>query len=189
MDFSREKAWSVLTEHVGDMALRKHCVAVEIAMRAYAEKFGEDPEYWGAVGLLHDIDFDKFPDEHPRHAAELLAPYGYDRQFADDIMAHSPDWASERTRLQKTLVAVDPLTGFILACALVRPDKSLDNLELKSILKKMKDNSFSRAIKREWIIDSAQALGVGLEEHMEFVRTALAEAVKTPLYRAARLVG
>lgn len=189
MNYSRQQAWQLLHQHVRSEVLLKHCLAVEIAMRAYAAKFGEDVEYWGAVGLLHDVDFEKYPDDHPHHAREILISAGYDSQFATDVEAHARDWQPERTLLQKTLLAVDELTGFIIACALVRPDKSLANLELKSIMKKMKDKAFARAVNRETITSGAAAMNVDLKEHIEFVTQALAQAVTRPEYQELPLVG
>ena len=175
MDTTREKAWSVLTEHVQEKPLLSHCRAVEIAMRAYAEKFGQDVEYWGAVGLLHDVDFEKYPEDHTKQTGNLLIPHGYTDEFVIDIQSHARDWEPERSQLQKTLLAVDELTGFIIACALVRPDKSLANVQLKSVMKKMKDKAFARAVNRETIIESAAMLGVDLAEHISFVTEALAK--------------
>jgi len=189
MNVTRSEALAVLQQNVQSEILLKHCFAVEIAMKAYAAKWGEDVEYWGAVGLLHDVDFEKYPHEHPDHAREILAGHGYDDQFITDVESHARDWPGERTLLQKTLLAVDELTGFIIACALVRPDKSLANLELKSIMKKMKDKAFARAVNRETIIAGAEAMGIDLKEHIEFVTRALAEAVDKPEYRALPLVG
>lgn len=189
MDTTRETAWRMLKEHVKSDVLLKHCLAVEAAMRAYAAKLGGDVEYWGAVGLLHDVDFDKYPHDHPNHAREILTAHGYDDGFITDVESHARDWPGERTSIQKTLLALDELTGFIIACALVRPDKSLDNLEVKSIMKKMKDKAFARAVNRETIIDGAAAMGVDLAEHIGFVARALAEAAKSPHCREVPLIG
>lgn len=175
MDKTRETAWSVLTDHVKEKQLLNHCQAVEIAMRAYAGKFGEDVDYWGAVGLLHDVDFEKYPEEHTQQTGNLLKPHGYTEEFIVDIQSHARDWEPERSLLQKVLLAVDELTGFIIACALVRPDKSLANVQLKSVMKKMKDKAFARAVNRETIIQSAAMLGVDLQEHIVFVTEALAK--------------
>jgi predicted hydrolase (HD superfamily) len=174
MNTTRQEAWQVLRQHVTSEVLLKHCLAVEIAMRAYAAKFGENVDYWGAVGLLHDVDFDKFPYEHPHHAREILAAHGYDDAFIINVESHARDWPGERTLLQKTLLALDELTGFIIACALVRPDKSLENLEIKSVLKKMKDKAFARAVNRETIVNGAAQMEVELNGHIEFVTRALA---------------
>jgi len=188
MNPTRAEAWEVLKTYVAGDALLKHCLAVEAAMAAYAEKFGSDPEYWGAVGLLHDVDFEKFADDHPHHAREILARHGCDDQFITDVESHARDWPHERSMLQKTLLAVDELTGFIIACALVRPDRSLDNLEVKSVVKKMKDKAFARAVNRETIIHGAEAMGVDLKDHIEFVTHALAAAAKDPLGRGIALI-
>lgn len=189
MNVTRVEALRILRQHVSGESLQKHCLAVEIAMRAYAAKFGEDAEYWGAVGLLHDVDFEKFPDEHPLHAREILSNHGFDDQFIINVESHARDWGGDRTSLQKTLLAVDELTGFVIACALVRPDKNLDNVETKSVVKKMKDKAFARAVNRETIINSAQDMGVDLKEHIEFVTKALAAAMHQPEYQDLPLVG
>jgi len=175
MDTTREKAWSILTDHVKEKPLLNHCQAVEIAMRAYAGKFGEDVEYWGAVGLLHDVDFEKYPVEHTKQTGNLLKPHGYTDQFIIDIQSHARDWEPERSLLQKVLLAVDELTGFIIACALVRPDKNLENVQVKSVMKKMKDKAFARAVNRETITQGAVMLGIDLQEHIGFVTEALAK--------------
>lgn len=175
MDTTRQKAWGILTDHVKENVLLNHCQAVETAMRAYAEKFDGDVEYWGAVGLLHDVDFEKYPNEHPSNAGSILRPHDYTTQFITDIESHARDWALERSILQKTLFAVDELTGFVIACALVRPDKSIANVEVKSVMKKLKDKSFARAVNRETIAEGANMLGVDLKEHIQFVIEALAK--------------
>lgn len=189
MRVSRDEAWKILGQYVHDPALLKHCLAVEIAMRAYAGKFGEDADYWGTVGILHDVDFEKYPEEHPAQAPSILSQHGFDQEFIANVLAHGPKWAEERTILQKTLVAVDALTGFIIACALVRPDKSLEKLEVKSIVKKLKDHSFARAINRDGIFDSAKDLGVEMSEHIDFVRKALADAAASQTYKNVKLMG
>lgn len=186
---NRDELWQILKENVTSEVLLKHCLAVEIAMRAYAAKFGEDVEYWGAIGLLHDIDFERYPDQHPDHAPEILSRYGFDEEFVTNVISHARDWDSERTMLQKTLLAVDEMTGFVIACALVRPDKSLSNLEVKSVMKKMKDKAFARAVNRETILSSAQDMGVELTDHIGFVTEALARAGEKPEYREIPLVG
>lgn len=185
---NREQAWGILKEHVKSEHLLKHCQAVEIAMRAYAAHYGEDVEYWGNVGLLHDVDFEKFPDDHPNHAQEILSQYGFDEEFIRNVESHARIWDIERTTLQKTLLAVDELTGFIIACALVRPDKSLDNLEVKSVMKKIKDKAFARAVNRQTMLDAAELMNVDFKEHIAFVTKALAEAVKKPEYQEVPLI-
>lgn len=184
----RAYAWEVLKQHVTSDVLLRHCLAVEIAMRAYGEKFGQDREYWGAIGLLHDVDFEKFPDDHPHHARELLSEAGYSDQFIIDVESHARNWENERSLLQKTLLALDEMTGFIIACALVRPDRSLANLEVKSVVKKMKDKAFARAVNRDTLLESAALLEVDMKEHIAFVTQALAEAVDKPEYQEIPLL-
>ena len=188
MTETRQKAWTVLRKHVNSEVLLKHCLAVEIAMRAYAGKLGGDVEYWGAVGLLHDVDFEKFPHEHPYHAREILSGEGYDDAFITDVESHNRMWEPERTLLQKTLLAVDEMTGFIIACALVRPDRSLDNLEVKSVMKKMKDKAFARAVNRETLTAGAADMGIDFAEHADFLIHALAAAVRQPEYQEVPLL-
>ena len=188
MTETREKAWKLLRQHVTSEVLLKHCLAVEIAMRAYAGKFGNDVEYWGAVGLLHDVDFEEFPDDHPHHAKDILSAAGYDAAFITDVESHCRVWDSERSLLQKTLLAVDELTGFVIACALVRPDRSLDNLEVKSVMKKIKDKAFARAVNRETLTDGAKAMEIDFSEHVDFIIKALAAAVKDPEYQEVPLI-
>ncbi|MDU4959784.1 MAG: HD domain-containing protein [Sporomusaceae bacterium] len=188
MIHNRNYAWQVLKQHVSSEVLLRHCLSVEIAMRAYGTKFGGDPEYWGAVGLLHDVDFEKFPDDHPHHACELLSAAGYSRQFITDVESHDRKWPLERTLLQKSLLALDELTGFIIACALVRPDRSLNNLEVKSVVKKMKDKAFARAVNRDTLLEGAAALDIDMKEHIGFVIQALAAVSEQPLYQEVPLL-
>ena len=188
MTETRQKAWDVLRKHVNSEVLLKHCLAVEIAMRAYAGKLGGDVEYWGAVGLLHDVDFEKFPHEHLLHSQEILSGEGYDAAFITDVESHNRMWEQERTLLQKTLLAVDEMTGFIIACALVRPDRSLDNLEVKSVMKKMKDKAFARAVNRETLTAGAADMGIDCAEHADFLIHALAAAVRQPEYQEVPLL-
>lgn len=185
----REKVFEILKDHVGQPHLLKHCISVEISMRAYAEKFNENPNYWGAVGLLHDVDFEKYPNDHPNHAREILLPYGYDDEFIQNIESHCRANQEERvTNIQKVLVSVDEMPGFILACALVRPDKSLDNLEVKSVKKKMKDKAFAKAVNRDTLANTAEALGITIDEHIEFLIKALKDAAKSPDYQEVPLI-
>ncbi|QJW48010.1 HDIG domain-containing protein [bacterium BFN5] len=188
MTATRKQVWQILQHHVTGDSLLKHCLAVEAAMRAYAGKFAEDQEYWGAIGLLHDIDFERFPEQHPYQAGDLLKSYGYDADFITNIESHDRAWSSERTLLQKTLLAVDELTGFVIACALVRPDKSLENLEVKSVMKKMKDKAFAKAVNRETIIQSAEDMGIDLREHIQFIIQALVLAKHQPDYQQVSLI-
>jgi len=188
MTETRQKAWTLLRQHVTSEVLLKHSLAVEIAMRSYGEKFGGDVEYWGSVGLLHDVDFEKFPHDHPHHAREILSAEGYDDAFITNVESHSRVWEPERSQLQKTLLAVDEMTGFIIACALVRPDRSLDTLEVKSVMKKMKDKAFARAVNRDTLTAGAADMGVEFSEHVAFLIQALAAAVKNPDYQEVPLL-
>ena len=184
----RANAYEILKKHVTQDHLLKHSVAVEIAMRAYAEKFGEDIEYWGLVGLCHDIDFEKYPDEHLLHSREILLEEKFDEEFVINVISHDRLWDKERTLLQKVLLACDEMTGFVLACALVRPDKSLDTLEVKSVVKKMKDKAFAKAVNREFLKSSAEGLGLDITEHIEIVRKALAENVNKEPYNKLKFL-
>lgn len=188
MNETRENAWQSLRRNVTSEVLLKHCLASEIAMRAYAEKFGQDVEYWGSVGLLHDVDFERFPHEHPHHAREILSAEGYSDAFIFDVESHCRVWDGDRSLLQKTLLAVDEMTGFIIACALVRPDRSLEHLEVKSVMKKMKDKGFARAVNRETLTQGAAEMGVDFTEHVAFLIQALATAVKQPEYQEIPLI-
>ncbi|HMB71229.1 MAG TPA: HDIG domain-containing protein [bacterium] len=174
---SREEAWKILTEFTQGDALRKHALSVEAAMRAYADHFGEDPDLWGVIGLLHDFDYERYPslDDHPFRGAEILAERGVDEEVRQAILSHAPHTGVPRdSDLRRTLFAVDELCGFLTACALVRPDKRVAGVPLKSVKKKLKDKSFARTVNRDDIREGADALGVSLEEHIERVRDAMA---------------
>lgn len=173
---TREEALAILHEFTENPNLRKHAYAVEAAMRAYARKFGEDEDYWGNVGLLHDFDWEVHPQvpEHPLKGAEILRERGADEQLVQDILSHAPDVDVPRdTQVRKALFAVDELTGLIVATALVRPSRSLSDLKAKSVRKKMKDKSFAAGVSREDIQTGAEALGVELSEHIQFVIDAM----------------
>jgi putative nucleotidyltransferase with HDIG domain len=173
---TRADAWALMTTHVKQESLRRHMLAVEAAMRAYARKFGEAEEQWGITGLLHDCDYEEYPDlhEHTQISAQWLREDGYDEAIVHAILAHNDINGIPRDdRLSKALVACDEITGLISAAALMRPDKSIIGLEAPSVRKKMKDKSFARAIKREDIINGAADLGVDLDEHIAFVIDAM----------------
>jgi putative nucleotidyltransferase with HDIG domain len=158
-------------------SLRKHMLAVETAMRAYARRFGEDEEKWGITGLLHDMDYEKHPtpDEHPMVGVRELESRGYPQDVIHAIKGHADYLDVPRdTLMSKTLYAVDELSGFIVACALMRPE-GLENMKAKSVRKKMKQKSFAAAVNREDIVRGAEELGVDLSEHIEFVAYALRE--------------
>jgi putative nucleotidyltransferase with HDIG domain len=174
---NREESWELLCEWTESDSLRKHMLAVEAGMRAYARKFGEDEEKWGITGLLHDMDYEKHPtpDEHPMVGVTELERRGYPEDVLHAIKGHADYLDVPRdTRMAKTLYAVDELSGFIVACALVRPE-GLEGLKAKSVRKKMKQKSFAAAVNREDIVRGAEELGVDLNEHIEFVAGAMRE--------------
>jgi putative nucleotidyltransferase with HDIG domain len=174
---NREESWELLCEWTESDSLRKHMLAVEAAMRAYARKFGEDEEMWSVTGLLHDMDYEKHPtpDEHPMVAVGELERRGYPEDVLHAIKGHADYLDVPRdTLMSKTLYAVDELSGFIVACALVRPE-GLEGLKAKSVRKKMKQKSFAAAVNREDIVRGAEELGVDLNEHIEFVAGAMRE--------------
>jgi predicted hydrolase (HD superfamily) len=172
---TREEAWELLCEYTKGKSLRQHALAVETAMRACAVKYGDvdtDVDEWGLVGMLHDFDYEMFPTEteHPYKGANILCGRGYSDGFIKAIMGHATYTGVERdTQMAKALFATDELCGFLVACALVRPDKSLDNLEVKSVRKKLKDKAFARSVNRDDIYQGAEELGVELDEHIRFV--------------------
>lgn len=172
---TRDEAWELLCEYTKGKSLRQHALAVETAMRASALKYGgddADADEWGLVGMLHDFDYEMFPGEteHPYKGENILCGRGYSDGFIKAIMGHATYTGVERdTQMAKALFATDELCGFLVACALVRPDKSLDNLEVKSVRKKLKDKAFARSVNREDIYQGASELGVELDEHIRFV--------------------
>jgi putative nucleotidyltransferase with HDIG domain len=173
---TREEALGILHEFAQSDSLRKHALAVEAAMRAYARKLGEDEEYWGVVGVLHDFDWEIHPTlpDHPTKGAEILRAHGVDEALIEDVLSHGIGMETERdTPLRKVLFAVDELTGLIIAAALVRPSRSLADLEAKSVIKKLKDKSFAAAVSREDVRAGAETLGVDLGEHIQFVIEAM----------------
>ncbi len=167
----RERAWGLLTEFTQSESLRKHALAVEACMRAYARKMGGDENLWGVVGLLHDFDYEKWPslDDHPYKGNEILKERGYSNEVRRAIMSHAEYTGVTRdTPMEKALFACDELAGFITACALVKPGKSLSEVEAKSVRKKMKDKAFARSVSRDDIVQGAADLGIDLEEHIAF---------------------
>jgi putative nucleotidyltransferase with HDIG domain len=174
---NREESWELLCEWTESDSLRKHMLAVEAAMRAYARKFGEDEEKWGATGLLHDMDYEKHPTpaEHPMVGVSELEKRGYPEDVLHAIKGHADYLDVPRdTLMSKTLYAVDELSGFIVAVALMRPER-LEGMKAKSVRKKMKQKSFAAAVNRDDIVRGADELGVDLNEHIEFVAAALKE--------------
>lgn len=174
----REAAWALLTEYVRGESLRRHCLAVETAMRAYARKFGESEEEWGLVGLVHDFDYEIHPtlDQHPESGVPILRERGFPDWVIQAILSHAEhSGVPRKTLLQRTLYAVDELTGFIAAVALVRPSKAVADVTPSAVRKKMKDRAFARAVDREAMVQGAAELGVDFDEHVAFVAAAMAE--------------
>lgn len=176
MEFDREDAWELLTTHTQKDHLLKHALAVEAAMRAYARRFDEDEEKWAVTGLLHDMDYEQHPtqEEHPYVGVKILEEQGYPEDVRRAVLAHAPYTGVPReTKLAKALFAVDELTGFIVAVALVRPSKSILDVKVKSVTKKFKDRSFAAPVSREDIFEGAEDLGMEVRDHVEVVLDAM----------------
>ncbi len=177
----RSETLALMHEYTPSESLRKHMLAVEAAMRAYAGKFGEDEERWGTAGLIHDFDYERFPnnersatEEHPSEGVRILRAKGYPEDILVAILGHAQYTNTPReSRMAKTLFAVDELTGLITATALVRPSKSVHEVEARSVRKKMKDKAFARGVSRDDVVNGAQELGVDLDEHIAFVISAM----------------
>jgi putative nucleotidyltransferase with HDIG domain len=178
---SREDALALMREYTASESLRAHMLSVEAAMRAYAVRFGEDPERWGLTGLLHDFDYERFPNdahsptqEHPAEGVQILRERGYPEDMLQAILGHATYCGVPReTTMAKALFAVDELTGLVTASALVRPSKSVLDLDGRSVRKKMKDKGFARGVSREDVVQGASELGVDLDEHIQFVIEAI----------------
>ena len=174
---SRDETLALVHEYTASDSLRKHMLSVEAAMRAYALRFGEDPERWGLTGLVHDFDYERFPnaahspsEEHPAEGVRILRSRGWPDDILEAILGHGNYTGVPRvSRLAKTLYAVDELTGLITATALVRPSRSVHEVDARSVRKKMKDKAFARGVNREDVVAGAADLGVDLDEHIEFV--------------------
>lgn len=174
----RDYCLSFLKEHTKNENLLKHAYAVETCVRAYAQKYNQDSEYWGNVALLHDFDYEMFPtaEEHPFKGSEILKEKGFDEEFRKTILSHADYTSVPRdTLLSKVLFACDELAGFITAVAYVRPSKSIDEVEVRSVTKKMKDKAFARAVNRKDILKGSEELGVPLDEHIQFCIDAIKE--------------
>jgi putative nucleotidyltransferase with HDIG domain len=174
----RQSAWELLCEYTKNENLRKHALAVEACVRAYARKFGEDEEKWGITALIHDFDYEVYPNapDHPLKGSEILKEKGYPDEVRLAILGHADYTGVPRdTRLAKTLYACDEVAGFITACSLVRPDK-IKSLEARSVRKRLKDKAFARAVSREDIIRGAEELGIPLDEHLTFCIEAMRAA-------------
>jgi len=178
---SRADALALVHEYTASDSLRKHMLAVEAVMRAYAERFGEDAERWGLTGLVHDFDYERFPnaahsatEEHPAEGVRILRARGWPDDILDAILGHATySGVARETRMAKALFAVDELTGLVTATALVKPTRSVHDVDAKSVRKKMKDKAFARGVNRDDIVQGAGELGVELDEHIAFVIAAM----------------
>ncbi len=174
---TRDEAWAVLTEFTDNPSLIKHALGVEAAMRAYARSFAEDEELWGVIGLIHDFDYQQNPTEetHLHVGTKILRDRGWPEDWVRTIASHADYMGVPRDTLAaKTLFAVDELSGFLTACALVRPDKAIAEVKVKSVKKKLKDKAFARGVNRDDVRNGAEELGVDIGEHIAFVRNAMA---------------
>jgi putative nucleotidyltransferase with HDIG domain len=177
----RAEALALQHEYTQSESLRKHMLAVEAAMRAYATRFGEDPERWGLTGLIHDFDYERYPNAehsptegHPAHGVNLLRQRGWPEDILQAILGHATySGVPRESRMAKTLFAVDELTGLVTATALVRPTRSVLEVDARSVRKKMKDKAFARGVNRDDVLLGAQELGVDLDEHIQFVVDAM----------------
>jgi putative nucleotidyltransferase with HDIG domain len=169
MELTRDRAWGLLTAYTENENLRKHAMAVEAAMRGYARRFGEDEEVWGFVGLIHDFDYERWPDaqNHPFRGVEILREQGCPEFVLKAILSHA-DYSGvpRETMLEKTLFACDEMSGFVTAAALVRPSRSVLDLEASSVRKRMRDKAFARGVSRDDLVSGADALGIPLDEHI-----------------------
>lgn len=178
---TRDEALALMHEYTPSEALRRHMYGVEIAMRAYAREFGEDEDAWGLVGLLHDFDYERYPNKdhsptegHPSFGVNLLRERGFPEDSCQAILGHATYCGVAReTRMARTLFAVDELCGFLVACALVRPTRSLADLKVKSVKKKLKDKAFAKGVSRDDIQTGIEEMGISLEDHVQFLIEAL----------------
>ena len=170
---TQEEAWALIHEYGSSENHIRHMVAVGAAMRAYARRFGEDEDLWGAIGLVHDFEYDRFPDEHPHAGGRILREKGYSENIVNTVLSHGNTGVPRDTPIAKALHAVDELTGLLVAVTLVRPSKDIRDVKIKSVRKKWKDKAFAAAVDREEIAHGAEALGVDLWEHVGVVLEAM----------------
>jgi putative nucleotidyltransferase with HDIG domain len=188
MDLSRDAAWALLTEFTQNENLQKHALAVEAAVRGYARQWGEDEVAWGVTALLHDFDYERYPDlaDHPLKGAEILRGRGYAEWLVRAVLSHADHTGVAReSRLEHTLFACDEMAGFVTAAALIRPSKSLLDLEAKSVVKRMKEKAFARAVNRDDLRRGAEEIGVPLEAHVANVIAFMREQADTLGLRGA----
>jgi putative nucleotidyltransferase with HDIG domain len=184
---SRADALVLMQEFTASESLRKHMLGVEAAMRAYAEHFGEDPERWGLAGLIHDFDYERYPnaahsatEEHPAWGVRLLRERGWPEDILQAILGHAAySGVARETKMARTLFAVDELSGLITATALVKPTKSIHDVDAKSVKKKMKDKAFAKGVNRDDVLLGTQEMGVDLEQHIQFVIDAMRRVADT----------
>lgn len=170
---NRNEAITLLKEHVKTEQLYRHCMAVEAGMRAYAKHFGEDEEEWALLGILHDIDFEEYPKEHPAKAPDMLSAAGFDQDFIDAVLSHADDGVDMRIdNKRKALCAVDQMSSFIVAVARMRPTY-FEGLKAKSVKKKMKDKAFAKAVSREELESTREVLGIEFADHIDIVVSGL----------------
>jgi predicted hydrolase (HD superfamily) len=170
---TRQDAWDLVTEFTQSQTLLRHMLSVEAAMRAYARVHGEDEERWAIVGLIHDFDFERDPTEHPHSNVRILRERGWPEDLVLDAYSHGDTGLPRDTPVRKAIFAVDEMCGFVIACALVKPDKSLSSVEPSGVRRKMKDKAFARAVHREDLVAGAELLGVPFDDHVATVRDAL----------------
>ncbi len=170
---TREEAWALVQEFGSTENHVRHMLAVEAAMRAYAARFGQDEDVWGAIGLVHDFEYDRFPEEHPYAGGRILREKGYSEEIVNAVLSHGETGVPRDTLMAKTLHAVDELTGFLVAVTLVRPSKDVRDVKIKSVRKKWKDKAFAAAVDRAEIEQGAASLGVELWEHVGVVLDAM----------------
>src|SRR3954467_6891127 len=169
MGLSRSEAWALVTEYTHGESLRKHMLGVEAAVRGYARHFGEDEDDWGAVALLHDFDYERWPDQenHPFRGVEILKSKGYPEWLTRAILSHAEySGVARESRLEHALYACDEMSGFVTACSLVRPSKSVLDLEASSVMKRMKDKAFARAVSRDDLRKGAEEIGLPIDQHI-----------------------
>jgi putative nucleotidyltransferase with HDIG domain len=176
---TRDEAWQLLCQYTEKEPLRKHALAVEASMRHYARLFGEDEELWGLTGLLHDFDYERWPDpeNHPYRGVEILAAQGYPEVMRTAILGHAPYTGVPReTRLAKALYACDELSGFVVAVALIKPSKAVADVDIPGVKKRLKEKAFARGVHREDVYNGAEEIGLPLDEHIQNVIQALQAA-------------